>query len=62
MNRTEILKAIEELASCQGSYGVFYNFLVSGSEKSKKALDILENQEFKDKVDLVLFLESQEHK
>lgn len=58
MTRTEILKAIENLAPAQGYYGQLYNFLTNGSKKSEEALYILENQNFKDAVDIVMFLEN----
>lgn len=58
MTRTEILKAIENLAPSQGYYGQLYNFLTNGSEQSEEALYILENQNFKDIVDMIMFLEN----
>lgn len=53
MNKDEILKAIKSLASSQGFYGRLYEQVVDNDE----ALDYLEQQNFKDVVDMILFLE-----
>ena len=57
MNRTEILKAIKELSSTQGFYTRVYNKLIDGSAESETVLDELEAQDFKDIVDLIMYLE-----
>lgn len=58
MNREEILSAIRILAMSQGCYGRLYNVLSNGSEESEDYLLELENQNFKDIVDLILYIES----
>ena len=58
MNKNQILDAIKGLASCQGYYGRLYASLTDGSKESKRALDMLEEQNFSDVVDLIMFFES----
>ena len=57
MNKKEILNAIKNLASSQGFYGRLYEKLTDGSEESLKFLIELEHQNFKDSVDLIMWLE-----
>ena len=57
MNRKEILDTIKLLSAGQGFYGRLYNFLTNGSEEAENALDELEEQQFADAVDMVLFIE-----
>lgn len=57
MTRTEILKAIENLAAAQGYYGQLYNFLTSDDKDAEDVLNILEEHNFKDAVDMIMFLE-----
>lgn len=58
MNREQILAAIKQLASSQGSYGRLYEKLTDGSEKSEMVLDKMVEQNFGDAVDMVMWLES----
>lgn len=58
MNRKEILNAISNLSSSQGFYGRLYEQLTNESEDSERFLSELEAQNFKDSVDLILYLES----
>ena len=53
MNRTEIRQAIRQLAKSQG----FYCRLLSAIDENPEILDVLEEQNFKDTLDLVLYLE-----
>lgn len=53
MNKTEILKAVSELALCQG----FYGRLLEELQENDAALSYLEAQNFGDVVDMVMFLE-----
>ncbi len=57
MTRNEIINTIESLAKSQGFYSRLYSFLNENSEESEKYLDLLENENFKDPVDLILYLE-----
>lgn len=57
MSREEILSAIKNLARSQGSYGRMYQFLTSGSEEAEDMLQDLEDQCFKDTIDMVMYLE-----
>lgn len=57
MNRTEILNAIRTLSETQGFYTRVYNKLIDGSAESETVLDELEAQDFKDIVDLIMYLE-----
>ena len=51
MNRNQIMKVIEELSYSQGFYGRLKRSMTD------EALDYLEAQNFKDSLDLILFLE-----
>lgn len=53
MNKNEILNTIKMLSHSQG----FYGRLLEAIQDNDEALDYLEAQEFKDVVDLILFLE-----
>lgn len=57
MNKEQILNAIKELAQSQGLYGRLYRDLTDGSEQAEIMLNILVEQNFKDKVALVLYIE-----
>lgn len=62
MNREQIMEAIKQLAQCQGSYSRFYRDLCEMREEDPdrfdKAMTMLEEKNFKDTVDLVMYLES----
>lgn len=57
MNKKEILEMVKSLASSQGFYTRLYQYLSEGSEESEEYLDMLEEKNFKDSVDLILYLE-----
>ena len=58
MNRVEILNTLKSLAQSQGFYGAFLRYLNEASEAEREVLlDKLEAQNFKDVVDLILYLE-----
>ena len=57
MNRQEILNTIKSLSSSQGFYGRLYMQLSDDSEEVNEYLDYLESQNFKDPIDLIMFLE-----
>ena len=57
MSREEIISSIKNLARSQGSYGRMYQFLTSGSEEAEDMLQDLEDQCFKDTIDMVMYLE-----
>lgn len=54
MNKEEILNSVKSLAKSQGFYGRLYEQLYDNDE----ALEFLEKQNFKDIVDMILFLET----
>mgnify|MGYP003295099432 CR=1 FL=1 len=54
MKKEEILNNIKELSKSQGFYGRLYEQLLDNNE----ALEYLESQNFKDILDLIMFLES----
>lgn len=54
MNKEQILQTIKSLAQSQGFYGRLYEQIVDNEE----ALEYLEKQDFKDPVDMILFLEN----
>jgi hypothetical protein len=58
MNREQILDAVKTLAMSHGFYSRLYEKLTDGSEKSDKFLCLMEEQNFGDTVDMVLWLES----
>lgn len=57
MNKKEILENIHILAASQGFYGRLYQSIMESNEK-ENILQYLENQNFTDAIDLILFLES----
>ena len=57
MNKEQILSAIRNLAASQGFYGRLYEKLTDGSEESEKFLQTMEDENFGDVVDMVLWLE-----
>ena len=58
MNREQILDAIKTLAMSQGFYGRLYERLTDGTWESDSFLGLMEEQNFGDTVDMVLWLES----
>lgn len=58
MDKEQILNAIKELAQSQGLYGRLYRDLTDGSEQAEEMMKELEKQNFKDSVDLVMYIES----
>lgn len=62
MNRNQILEAFRELAEEQGMYSLLYKELLRAKRDTPKSYDkymsLLEQQQLKDAVDLVLYLES----
>lgn len=57
MKKEDILKAIRSLAASKGFYGRLFMALTSGEPDAIEYLQYLEEQNFKDTVDLVMFLE-----
>ena len=57
MNKEQILDAIRSLAASQGFYGRLYDALTNGSEQSDEFLATMEEQNFGDVVDMVMWLE-----
>lgn len=57
MNKEQILNAIKSLAGSQGFYGRLYKQLTDGSKEAEEALAIMEKQNFKDSVEMVMWLE-----
>lgn len=53
MDRTKILELIKGLAKSQG----FYGRLLESINENPKILDHLEQQNFKEELDLILYLE-----
>ena len=62
MNREQIMEAIRQLAHSQGSYGRFYRDLCEMREEDpdrfEEVMTLLEEENFKDAVDLIMYLES----
>lgn len=58
MNREEILETIRSLAKSQGFYGRLVKILESDELDALAYLELLEEQNFKDPIDLILFIES----
>lgn len=59
MKKNEIMKTFKSLAKSQGYYGRIVDELESMSESNRNMyLEGLEKQNFKDAVDLVMFMES----
>ena len=60
MKREEIMETIKSLASSQGLYGRLYRDLMELDEDEYEQVMLeLESQNFKDEVDLVMFIEGQ---
>ena len=57
MKKEQILEAIKNLAKSCGFYQRTYEALSSGTEQSEKMLSHLVARNFKDAVDLVLYIE-----
>lgn len=57
MTKTEILNVLRVLSNSQGFYGRMYRNLSDNSEDSKNFLEKLENENFRDAVDLLTYLE-----
>lgn len=57
MNKEEIFETIKSLASSQGFYTRLYQYLSDESSESEDVLNMLEEKNFKDAVDLILYLE-----
>lgn len=57
MKREEILNVIKSLSMSQGSYGRLYQCLTDGSDEAEEALTLMEEQNFADAVDMVLWIE-----
>lgn len=51
MNRDQIMGALETLSRSQGSYGRLLDNI------TEEGIEYLEDQEFKDVVDMIMFLE-----
>lgn len=59
MKREEIMETIKSLASSQGLYSRLYRDLMElDEEKYNEVMTELESQNFKDGIDLVMFIES----
>lgn len=57
MTKTEILNVLRVLSNSQGFYGRMYRILSDNSEDSNNFLEKLENENFRDAVDLLTYLE-----
>ena len=57
MDRQDILNAVKSLAMSQGFYTRLYEVLTSGTEEAENLLDQMVEQNFKDSVDMVMWLE-----
>lgn len=58
MNREQILDAVRTLAMSQGFYGRLYERLTDGTNESDSFLGLMEEQNFGDTLDMVLWLEN----
>lgn len=58
MNRQEILNAVKSLAMSQGFYGRLYNALTNETDEAEAVLQEMVDQNFKDSVDMVMWIES----
>lgn len=62
MNENQIMKAIGSLAQCQGFYTRLYNSLSTMKECDPEdyhnVMESLVSQNFKDEIDLVMYLET----
>lgn len=56
MNKQEIMEAIASLAGSQGLYSRLYIFIMENKDDGA-LLNYLASQNFKDKVDMVMFIE-----
>lgn len=58
MKREEIMETIKSLASSQGFYGRLYRKLMElDEEKYNEVMTELESQNFKDGIDLIMYIE-----
>lgn len=57
MDRQDILNAVKSLAMSKGFYTRLYEVLTSGTEEAENLLDQMVEQNFKDSVDMVMWLE-----
>ena len=57
MTKNEILNVLRVLSNSQGFYGRMYRILSDNSEDSNNFLEKLENENFRDAVDLLTYLE-----
>ena len=57
MNKQEILDVVKSLAMSQGYYGRLYDVLTNGTDEAEYALQEMEEQNFKDAVDMIMWLE-----
>lgn len=61
MKELDILGAIKGLANSQGFYGRLYNTIMEMKENDitsyKRLMEELENQNFKDTLDLIMYIE-----
>ena len=58
MKREEIMETIKSLASSQGFYGRLYRSLMElDEEKYNEVMTELESQNFKDGIDLIMYIE-----
>lgn len=54
MTKEEIMETIKSLAKSQGFYGRLYEFF----KENPEVLDFLAKQNFKDRLDMIMFLEA----
>lgn len=57
MERNEILEILLRLSHSQGFYGRLYESLTDGSDDAEQCIEELENQNFQNEIDLILFIE-----
>lgn len=57
MNKQEIMETVKELARSQGLYSRLYDFLMENGDGGA-LLNYLASQNFKDKIDMVMFIEN----
>lgn len=57
MNKQEILETIKSLANSQGFYTRLYKHLSDNTEESEEYLSMLEDKNFKDPIDLIMYFE-----
>lgn len=62
MNREQIMETVKQLAQSQGSYSRFYRDLCemrdNEPDRFDRAMTMLEEKNFKDAVDLIMYLET----